>query len=82
VKSRLNIEPTSVIATAFKPSDDGAALIVRLFNPTAQPQMARLNWSQPVRQVWLSSAGEEQGEKAPDAISVAPFDMVTLRVDP
>jgi alpha-mannosidase len=71
-----------VIATAFKPSDDSKALIVRLYNPTDQPQTARLNWSKPVSATWLSSAREEQGLKAPDAIPLAKQAMVTLRVEP
>jgi alpha-mannosidase len=80
--SRLSLEPSSVIATAFKPSDDGKALIVRLLNPTDQPQMARLNWSKPVGATWLSSAREEQGLKAPDSLRLAKQAMVTLRVEP
>jgi len=79
--SRLSIEPAGVIASAFKPSDDGKALIVRLFNPTSQPQTAQLKWSQPARHVWLSSAREEQGAKAPAKIPVASLDTVTLRVE-
>jgi alpha-mannosidase len=81
VAARLTIEPPSVVATAFKPSDDGKALIVRLFNPTSQAQTARLNWSQPVGQTWLSSAREEQGQKAPATIPLAKFGMTTLRVE-
>ena len=80
--ARLRIEPPGVVTTAFKPSDDGKALIVRLFNPTSQPQTAHIIWSQPVRHVWLSSAAEEQGTEAPSAIPVASLDMVTLRVEP
>ena len=80
--SCLSIKPPGVIVTAFKPSDDGKALIVRLFNPTSRPQKAQLIWNRPVRQVWLSSAREEQGEKAPPAIPVASLDIVTLRVEP
>jgi alpha-mannosidase len=79
--SRLSVEPSSVIATAFKPSDDGKALILRLYNPTAQTQTARLNWKQPVRQTWLSSAREEQGQPAPDVVTLARFGMATLRVE-
>lgn len=81
VVSPLNIEPSGVVATAFKPSDDGKALIVRLFNPIGSPQVARLNWNCPVRHIWLSSACEEQGEEAPPTISVPPLGIVTLRVD-
>jgi hypothetical protein len=77
----LRLEPASVVATAFKPSDDGKALIVRLFNPTDQPQATRLNWSRPVGQTWLSSGREDQLEKATSTITLPKFGNVTLRVD-
>jgi alpha-mannosidase len=79
--SRLSLDPDTVILTAFKPSDDGKALIIRLWNPTDHPQTARLNWKQPVQHVWLSSAREEQGAAAPESISLAKFDLATLRVE-
>ena len=80
--SRQTAATAEVIATAFKPSDDGRALIVRLFNPTGQPQTTRLDWNPPVRQVWLSSAREETGPPAPSAISVPGLGTVTVRVEP
>ncbi len=80
--SRLTIDPPTVIATAFKPSDDGQALILRLYNPTSQPVMAQLKWHPPVRQVWLSNGREEPGAAAPAEIPVAGLDLVTLRVEP
>ena len=77
----LNIEPASIVTTAFKPSDDRKALVVRLYNPTDTTQHARLKWNRPVRHVWLSSACEEQGAEAPATIAVPKLGMVTLRVD-
>lgn len=82
IASRLTIEPPSVIATAFKPSDDGTALILRLYNPTSQPVAAHLTWHQQVRHVWLSNGREEQGAEMPADIPVAGLDLVTLRVEP
>jgi len=89
--SRLSLEPadqsgqshaaSAAIATAFKPSDDGKALVVRLFNPTSQMQSVRLIWNRPIRHTWLSSACEEQGPEAPGMISVPKLGMLTLRVD-
>ena len=73
---------TGIVATAFKPSDDGRALIVRLFNPSGQLRQTRLDWNPPVRQVWLSSAGEKPGRLAPPVISVPGLGSVTLRVEP
>ena len=43
---------------------------------------ARLNWNRPVSATWLSSAREEQSQKAPDAIPLAKHAMVTLRGEP
>jgi alpha-mannosidase len=71
-----------VVASAFKPSDDGQALILRLYNPTSQTQTARLNWSRPVSHVWLSSAEEEQGPAAPADLAVPGLGTVTLRIEP
>ena len=81
VASPLSLAPAAVVATAFKPTDDGQALIVRLFNPTGSPQIAHLHWNRPVRHVWLSSACEEQGQEAPAEIPVPKLGLVTLRVD-
>jgi hypothetical protein len=78
---RLRIEPSAIVASAFKPSNDGEALILRLYNPTSQAQTAHLDWSPPVRRVWLSSAEEEQGAPAPSAIDVPGLGTVTLRID-
>jgi len=78
---RLRIEPSTVVASAFKPSDDGQALVLRLYTPSGQAQTARLEWSHPVRHVWLSSAEEEQGPAAPAEIAVPSLGTVTLRVD-
>jgi alpha-mannosidase len=80
--SQLRIEPAGVVATAFKPSDDGRAWIVRLFNPTARSQVAELHWNRPIHHVWLAAVGEEQGSEAPATISIPSLGMVTLRVDP
>jgi alpha-mannosidase len=80
--ARLRLESAGVVTAAFKPSDDGRAVIVRLFNPTGEAQTARLNWTPPVRHTWLSSAEEEPGGAAPETVSVPALDTVTLRVEP
>jgi alpha-mannosidase len=82
VASRLTIEPAGIIATAFKPSDDGKARILRLYNPSNKSAVARLTWHPQVRHVWLSNAREEQGAEAPTDVPIAGRDLVTLRVEP
>ena len=79
--SQLHLDSQSVIVTAFKPSDDGKALIVRLYNPTSQQQTAHFEWDKPVRHTWLVSTGEKQGPRAPKNIQVPAMGIVTLRVD-
>jgi alpha-mannosidase len=81
VPGRLRLESDKLIATAFKPSDDGKALIVRLFNPTDQPQVTRLKWNKPVGQAWISSGREDQLEKASSEVTLSKFGVVTLRVE-
>ena len=39
--SRLKIEPADVLATALKPSDDGKALIVRLYGASGKDAVAK-----------------------------------------
>ena len=57
--SPLRVEPAGVMATAFKPSDDGKALIVRLFGASGKAQTATLTWRTAPKQVWLSDASEK-----------------------
>jgi alpha-mannosidase len=80
VAGLLSLDSEQVIVSSLKPSDDSKGLMVRLYNPTEQPQTTRLHWNQPVSQTWLSSSLEEQGQKAPEAITVPKLGTVTLRV--
>jgi len=45
--SLLRVEPSGVIVTSLKPSQDGKALMLRLFNATDRPRKATLTWSDP-----------------------------------
>ena len=81
VASLLRLDSPDIIVSALKPSDDGKALIVRLYNPTGVTQTTKLDWNRPVRQVWLSSAREEQGGAAPAEIPVPQLGTATLRVE-
>ncbi|MEI7909239.1 MAG: polysaccharide lyase family protein [Verrucomicrobiota bacterium] len=78
----LRLDGDQVIVSSLKPSEDGQACMLRLYNPTEQAQTTTLHWSKPVGQTWLSSALEEQGRNAPAAITVPKLGTVTLRVMP
>jgi alpha-mannosidase len=80
-RSILSVEPACVIVTAFKPSEDGKAWIVRLFNTADQPEKAGLVWEEPAPEtVWLSNFAEEQVSKVTEPVNMAGYEIVTLRV--
>jgi alpha-mannosidase len=80
--SRLKIEPAEVFAGALKPSDDGKALIVRLYGASGKDAVARLTWSQPApKVVWLSDASELPVKPAAESIEVPAWGIVTLRAE-
>jgi alpha-mannosidase len=81
-KPRLELSSGGVVVTAFKPSDDGKAWIVRLFGASGKAERARLSWAEPKpRQVWLSDTSEEPLEKAGSSVPVPAWGIVTLRAE-
>jgi hypothetical protein len=76
----VRIEPEGVIVTAFKPSEDGKAWIIRLFGASDQDQVARVLWNQPTT-VSYTDVGEQPGQNAPEQISVAAWSLVSLRAE-
>lgn len=78
----VRVDSSGVLVTALKPSDDGKALIVRLFGASGKPESVRLQWHSPVpREVSLSDNGERAGRSVPNIIDVPPFGIVTLRAE-
>jgi hypothetical protein len=79
-QSVLSVDPAGVIVTAFKPSSDGKAWIVRLFNTGPQAQKAALTWAKPApEKVWLSDFAEKEVSAIAGPIEMAPYEIVTLR---
>lgn len=79
---RLRMSPDRVLVTAFKPSDDGLAWIVRLFGAAGTTEQARLVWTDPKpRTLWRSDTGERRLEPAPDVVRVPAWGIVTLRAE-
>jgi alpha-mannosidase len=77
----LRLEPPSVIATAFKPADDGRAFIVRLFGASAKTEEARLTWSIEPKAVFVSDASERPLQPVKNQVQVPGWDLVTLRAE-
>ncbi len=80
--SCLNVAGAGVLVTSLKPSDDGRALIVRLFNASDQPTTAQLKWPDTApRQMTLSSPREETGKPLDAPITMPPLGIVTVRAE-
>jgi alpha-mannosidase len=78
----LQLSSDRVVVTAFKPSDDGKAQIVRLFGPSGKTEKVKLAWASPApRQVWLSDTSEQPRQKAGPTIEVPGWGIVTLRAE-
>ena len=78
---KFSVTPADVIVTAFKPSEDGKARIVRLYNAGEQTQLAKIAWTKPApNAVWRSNLAEEQLLPLTGAIRMAGYEFVTLRV--
>jgi len=80
-RSILSVQPSGVIVTAFRPSEDGKAWIVRLFNTGQRPASTKITWGKPEpRIIWLSNFAEEQVSRVTEPINMAGYEIVTLRV--
>ncbi len=80
--SRLQVTGDGVVVTSLKPSDDGQALMVRLFNAGSEPAEATITWSDPVpARVTRSSPREELGKPLEGPVHLPALGIVTLRAD-
>ena len=78
----LRVDSPDVIVTALKPSDDGQALIVRLFGAAGKAASVKLNWSAPApKTVSLSDTSEKALQPAGSTINVPAWGVVTLRAE-
>ena len=77
----VRIEPDAVIATAFKPADDGQSLIVRLFGASGKNQSARLIWRDQPKSVSVSDASEQPLHPMGDRIEIPGWGLVTVRAE-
>ena len=77
----LRVEPAGVITLALKPSDDGKALIVRLFGASGKTENTKLFWAATPKQVWLSDTSEQPLERASETIDIPAWGVLTLRAE-
>jgi alpha-mannosidase len=82
----LTLGPGPLVITACKRSEDGAALIVRVFNPTGREARQRFGFLTPVRAAQVANLREQPQRplaRRGNAITVsaAAKEIVTLRVE-
>jgi hypothetical protein len=76
------LDSTGVIVEALKPSDDGKALIIRLFGASGTNHTVNLEWPAGApKSLALSDTSERAGEPIAGAIPVPGFGVVTLRAE-
>lgn len=78
---RLRLSSEKIVALVLKPSTDGKAWMVTLFNPDDQPQSTTLNWAGSVGAAHYSNTAEEAQAAVDGQITLAGQDVVTIRVE-
>lgn len=79
---RLRVNTDGVTVTAFKPSDDGKALIVRLFGASGQAEKITLDWAGGESpRLFLSENGERALTATGNTIEVPAYGIVTVRAE-
>ena len=78
----LELDTPDVIVASIKPSTDRKAWIIRLFGAAGRPAEVGLRWGDATpKAVWLSNLAEERSKAVTGPISVAAWEVVTLRAE-
>ncbi|MBU6400021.1 MAG: hypothetical protein KGS61_06865, partial [Verrucomicrobia bacterium] len=78
----LRVSPPDVTVITLKPSDDGRALIVRLFGASGHNRSARLDWGEHrPRALFLSDTSERPCRQIGNQVTVPGYGVVTLRAE-
>jgi alpha-mannosidase len=74
--------PDNVLVSAMKPSNDGKAIILRLYEVAGKTTQIKLRWTAPEpKAVWLSNPYEEKVSRVNGTVTVPGNDVLTLRVE-
>jgi len=83
----IQLEPHSLVLTAFKKSEDDNRLIVRFYEAEGNRSHARVRLSRPIKRAWRANLIEEDEEAIQPAADgslrfpVKPWEIVTLKVE-
>ncbi|MBU0640142.1 MAG: hypothetical protein KKB50_14850 [Planctomycetes bacterium] len=79
--SVFTLDAPGVIVTAFKPSRDGRARMIRLFAASGKPESVRLTWSGEEPDVYRSDPAEARHARVDGPIELPAYGIVTLRAE-
>jgi len=77
----LTVSAKDVIVQALKPSEDGKAWIVTLFNVSGNEAHTSLQWSAQTGAMHYSNTTEQPMASIQGDITIAPWDVVTVRAE-
>jgi len=80
-RPKLTLSSADVVVEVLKPSEDGKAWIVTLFNASGQQTSTSLQWPAQVGAMHYSNTAELPLGPVNGAITLAPWDVVTVRVE-
>ncbi|NIA12682.1 MAG: hypothetical protein GWP08_01285 [Nitrospiraceae bacterium] len=72
----LRVLSRDVVVSVLKPSDDGQALVLRLFGASGRPASVGLEWA---ADVYKSGLNEKEAARLSGEVKVPPYGIVTLR---
>jgi alpha-mannosidase len=76
------VSTQDVMLTGLKPSDDGKALILRIWGAAGKDAQVTLAWQDTVQQnFWLSDVSERPNEKIAGPVTVPAWGVVSLRAE-
>ena len=80
--SFLKLDSSNVLITSMKPSKDGQAVLIRLYNPGTKEEKVHLIWGkQKPESLYMSSPNEEKGEELQKPLTIPAFGIKTLRAE-
>ena len=78
----LRLSSDNVLLTGLKPSDDGRAVIVRLFGASGKTESVKLNWGAwKPKAVFATDTSEKPGAKLERPVTVPGYGLVSLRAE-
>jgi hypothetical protein len=81
-KTLFKLTSSQVVVTSLLPSDDGKAMMIRLYNAGGRPESFSIEWkSLKPRKVFVSSLFETKDELAPASLSLPAYGILTLRCE-